>query len=167
MLHGKSPLSSDFHLSCCGSVKRVAFQEAQAKASHMRMSLPATRSMKIKNNMYDLFLKKKKKTLHFERLFRINSIICLTALAPSAYHQGPCNSKRGGLCKWKISFQESGLIQYYQEQREATETGETASKALPDSQGRAAEQWSPGTGLLCWPPGLIQERGAGLPSPAF
>lgn len=121
MLHGKSPLSSDFHLSCCGLVKRVAFREAQGKASHMRMSLLVNRSMKIKNNMYDLF-KKKKTSLHFERLFRINSIICLTALAPLAYHQRPCNSKRGGLCKWKISFQESGLIQYYQEQREATET---------------------------------------------
>lgn len=59
MLHGKSPLRSDFHLSCCGLVKRVAFQEAQAKASHMRMSLLVTRSMKIKNIMYDLLKKKK------------------------------------------------------------------------------------------------------------
>lgn len=61
-LHGKSPLSSDFHLSCCGLVKRVASQEAQAKASHVRMSLLVTRSMKIKNNMYDLFKKKKNQT---------------------------------------------------------------------------------------------------------
>lgn len=62
MLHGKSPLSSDFHLSCCGLVKRVAFQEAQAKASHVRMSLLVIRSMKIKNNMYDLFKKTNKQT---------------------------------------------------------------------------------------------------------
>lgn len=155
-------------------MKRVDFQEARAKASHMRMSLPVTvtKSMKIKNNMYDLF--KKKNSLHFERLFRINSIICLTALALLAYHQGPCNSKRGGLCKWKMSFQESGLIQYYQEQREATETVvsyradvETASQLLPDrNQNRAAEHWSQGTGLFCCTPGLVQGRELGSTSPA-
>lgn len=45
---------------------------------------------------------------------------------------------------------------------------ETASKPLPDrNQSRTSEQWSQETGLLRWPPSLVQERVSELHLPGI
>lgn len=45
---------------------------------------------------------------------------------------------------------------------------ETASKPLPDrNQSGTTELRSSGTGWLCWAPGLLQDRGAGLHLPSM